>query len=79
VLAAIETYRVTHSQWVPTMFIRMLKLPAGIRAKRDLSSLRTTTAPGPSTSAPTCPCHPTGKLFKRVLRDEYTGGQETPP
>jgi long-chain acyl-CoA synthetase len=39
-LAAIETYRVTHSQWVPTMFIRMLKLPAGIRAKWDLSSLR---------------------------------------
>jgi long-chain acyl-CoA synthetase len=39
-LAAIETYRVTHSQWVPTMFIRMLKLPAEIRAKWDLSSMR---------------------------------------
>jgi acyl-CoA synthetase (AMP-forming)/AMP-acid ligase II len=39
-LAAIETYRVTHSQWVPTMFIRMLKLPAEVRAGRDLSSLR---------------------------------------
>jgi acyl-CoA synthetase (AMP-forming)/AMP-acid ligase II len=39
-LAAIETYRVTHSQWVPTMFIRMLKLPAEVRAKCDLSSLR---------------------------------------
>src|SRR5258708_8858572 len=39
-LAAIETYRVTHSQWVPTMFIRMLKLPAEVRAKWDLSSLR---------------------------------------
>ncbi len=39
-LAAIETYRVTHSQWVPTMFIRMLKLAAEVRAKWDLSSLR---------------------------------------
>ncbi|HWG62401.1 MAG TPA: AMP-binding protein [Streptosporangiaceae bacterium] len=39
-LAAIETYRVTHSQWVPTMFIRMLKLPAQTRAKWDLSSMR---------------------------------------
>jgi acyl-CoA synthetase (AMP-forming)/AMP-acid ligase II len=39
-LAAIETYRVTHSQWVPTMFIRMLKLPFEARAARDLSSLK---------------------------------------
>jgi long-chain acyl-CoA synthetase len=39
-LAAIEAYRVTHSQWVPTMFIRMLKLPAEVRATFDLSSLR---------------------------------------
>ena len=27
-LAAIERYRVTHSQWVPTMFVRMLSLMA---------------------------------------------------
>jgi len=39
-LGAIETYRVTHSQWVPTHFIRMLKLPAEVRARYDLSSLR---------------------------------------
>ncbi len=39
-LAAIERYEVTHSQWVPTMFIRMLKLPADIRARCDLSSLQ---------------------------------------
>jgi long-chain acyl-CoA synthetase len=39
-LAAIEAYHVTHSQWVPTMFIRMLKLPAGVRARYDVSSLR---------------------------------------
>jgi acyl-CoA synthetase (AMP-forming)/AMP-acid ligase II len=39
-LAAIERHRVTHGQWVPTMFIKMLKLPAPIRAKYDLSSQR---------------------------------------
>ncbi|MFB4314368.1 acyl-CoA synthetase [Actinomadura sp. 21ATH] len=39
-LAAIEKHGVTHSQWVPTMFIRMLKLPEETRAKYDLSSLR---------------------------------------
>ncbi|TDC62296.1 acyl-CoA synthetase [Actinomadura sp. GC306] len=39
-LAAIEKYGVTHSQWVPTMFIRMLKLPEETRARYDVSSLR---------------------------------------
>ena len=39
-LAAIEKYGVTHSQWVPTMFIRMLKLPEEVRARYDVSSLR---------------------------------------
>ena len=37
-LRFIERYQVTHSQWVPTMFIRMLKLPEDVRAKYDLSS-----------------------------------------
>ena len=39
-LAAIERYRVTHSQWVPTMFVRMLKLDSPVRDRYDLSSLR---------------------------------------
>ncbi len=39
-LAAIEQYRVTDSQWVPTHFIRMLKLPADVRAKYDVSTLK---------------------------------------
>ena len=39
-LALIEQYRVTHSQWVPTMFVRMLKLPAEARARHDLSTHR---------------------------------------
>lgn len=39
-LAVIETYGVTHSQWVPTMFVRMLKLPEETRRRFDVSSLR---------------------------------------
>jgi long-chain acyl-CoA synthetase len=38
-LAAIEQHRVTHGQWVPTHFIRMLKLPGEVRARFDHSSL----------------------------------------
>jgi len=37
-LAAIDRYRVTHSQWVPTMFIRLLALPGERRDAYDLSS-----------------------------------------
>jgi long-chain acyl-CoA synthetase len=37
-LRAIERYRVTASQWVPTMFVRMLKLPEEVRDRYDLSS-----------------------------------------
>ncbi|ALL79719.1 acyl-CoA synthetase (plasmid) [Pseudonocardia sp. EC080610-09] len=39
-LSAIETYRVTHAQFVPTMFVRMLQLPEEARAAADVSSLR---------------------------------------
>jgi fatty-acyl-CoA synthase len=39
-LAAIEEHRVTHSQWVPTMFVRLLKLPDAVRTRYDHSSLR---------------------------------------
>jgi long-chain acyl-CoA synthetase len=38
-LALVERYRVTHSQVVPTMFSRMLKLPDDVRAGYDVSSL----------------------------------------
>ena len=34
-LATIERYRITHSQFVPTMFVRMLKLPAEVRSRYD--------------------------------------------
>src|SRR4029078_9485185 len=39
-LALIERHRATHSQWVPTMFVRMLKLPEEVRRSHDVSSLR---------------------------------------
>ena len=38
-LQAIERYRVTHAQFVPTHFVRMLKLDPAIRERYDLSSL----------------------------------------
>jgi long-chain acyl-CoA synthetase len=37
-LALVERHRVTHSQLVPTMFSRMLKLPQDVRRRYDLSS-----------------------------------------
>ncbi len=39
-LALVDRYKVTTTQVVPTMFIRMLKLPPEVRAKYDLSSLK---------------------------------------
>lgn len=39
-LALIEKYKVTHSQLVPTMFSRMLKMPAEVRERYDVSSLK---------------------------------------
>ena len=39
-LELIERHRVTHAQFVPTMFVRMLRLPQEERERYDLSSLR---------------------------------------
>jgi long-chain acyl-CoA synthetase len=39
-LAAIQKYRITVTQMVPTMLIRMLRLPEPVRASYDVSSLR---------------------------------------
>ncbi|MQY31850.1 AMP-binding protein [Nocardia aurantia] len=38
-LRLVDKYRVTHSQLVPTMFSRMLKLPDEVRLSYDVSSL----------------------------------------
>jgi acyl-CoA synthetase (AMP-forming)/AMP-acid ligase II len=39
-LALIEQHRIDISQWVPTHFVRMLKLPVDVRSKYDVSSLK---------------------------------------
>ncbi|HMG40479.1 MAG TPA: acyl-CoA synthetase [Acidimicrobiales bacterium] len=39
-LALIERHAVTHAQFVPTMFVRMLKLPEAARRRYDVSSLQ---------------------------------------
>jgi len=40
-LQLVEQWGITHSQLVPTMFSRMLKLPEEVRKRYDLSSLET--------------------------------------
>ncbi|MGQ9410825.1 fatty-acid--CoA ligase FadD4 [Mycolicibacterium gilvum] len=39
-LDAIQKYKVTHGQFVPVMFARMLKLPEDVRKSYDVSSLQ---------------------------------------
>lgn len=39
-LDAIQKYKVTHGQFVPVMFTRMLKLPEDVRKSYDVSSLQ---------------------------------------
>jgi long-chain acyl-CoA synthetase len=39
-LALIESEAITHAQWVPTMFVRLLKLPEEVRRRYDLSSMK---------------------------------------
>ncbi len=72
-LALIERHRVTHSQWVPTMFVRLLKLPEPERRRHDLSSHRCAIH-----AAAPCPVE-----VKRAMIDwwgpiihEYYGGTE---
>jgi len=40
-IALIERYQTTVSQAVPTMFVRLMKLPPEVRTKYDVSSMRT--------------------------------------
>ncbi len=39
-LVLVARYRVTHAQYVPTMFSRMLKLPEDVRTRYDRASLK---------------------------------------
>jgi long-chain acyl-CoA synthetase len=72
-LAAIERYRVDFTQMVPTMFIRMLRLPPEERARYDLSSLtRVVHAAAP------CPVETKRRMIEWLgpIIYEYYGGSE---
>ncbi|ANK79435.1 MAG: long-chain fatty acid--CoA ligase [Rhizobiales bacterium NRL2] len=73
-LALIEEHRITHVHMVPTMFVRLLKLPETVRSKYDLSSLEFVVHAA-------APCPPDVK--RRMIEwwgpviNEYYGGTET--
>jgi long-chain acyl-CoA synthetase len=58
-LAAIERHRLSNVYLVPTMFVRLLRLPADVRRRYDLSSLRFISSTG-------SPCAPE---VKRAMID----------
>ncbi len=58
-LALIERHRITHAYLVPTMYVRMLGLPAEVRARHDLGSIRFVASTG-------SPCPP---QVKRAMID----------
>ncbi len=72
-LAAIEQYRVTHSQWVPTMFVRLLALPEAVRRRHDLSSHRCAIH-----AAAPCPLPVKRAMIEwwgPILREYYAGSE----
>ncbi len=72
-LALIEKYRVTHSQLVPTMFSRMLKLPESARRRHDISSLEVAIH-----AAAPCPAQVKEQMIAwwGPIIDEYYGATE---
>jgi fatty-acyl-CoA synthase len=72
-LRCVETYRCNHSQWVPTMFTRMLKLPEEERARYDVSSLE-----GAIHAAAPCPVAVKEQMIEwwGPILTEYYGGTE---
>jgi long-chain acyl-CoA synthetase len=72
-LRLIEQYGVTHTQMVPTMFVRLLALPEERRAAYDLSSLR-------AVIHAAAPCPPEVKramiAWVGPIVDEYYAGTE---
>ena len=72
-LALIERHKVTSTTMVPTMFVRMLKLDAAVRAKYDVSSLRDVTHAG-------APCAPDVKRsmiewFGPIINEYYAASE----
>jgi long-chain acyl-CoA synthetase len=72
-LRMIEKYRITQSQLVPTMFVRMLKLPDDVRGKYDLSTLT-----GAIHAAAPCPVDVKQKMIDwwgPILVEYYAGSE----
>ncbi|WP_420453742.1 AMP-binding protein [Ilumatobacter sp.] len=72
-LQLVDEHRITHSQVVPTMFIRMLKLEESVRSSYDVSSLQAVIH-----AAAPCPV-PTKKAmmdwFGPVIHEYYAGSE----
>lgn len=72
-LQCIERHRVTHTQLVPTMFVRLLKLPPAIRDRYDLSSLRCALH-----AAAPCPIEVKEQMLAwwgPVIHEQYSGSE----
>jgi acyl-CoA synthetase (AMP-forming)/AMP-acid ligase II len=70
-LKLIEKYKITISQWVPTMFVRMLKLPDEVRKKYKLSSHQTAIH-----AAAPCPVEVKRRMIEwwgPILHEYYAG------
>jgi long-chain acyl-CoA synthetase len=72
-LELIEEHRVTHAQFVPTMFVRLLRLSRQERSRYDLSSLRCVLH-----GAAPCPVDVKRKMIEWLgpIIYEYYGGTE---
>ena len=73
-LGYVEKYKVTHTQMVPTMFTRLLKLPEDVRGKYDISSLEFVVH-----AAAPCPVPVKEQMIEwwGPIIDEYYGGSES--
>jgi acyl-CoA synthetase (AMP-forming)/AMP-acid ligase II len=72
-LGLIESHRVTHAQFVPTHFVRMLKLPEAERRRFDVSSLQKAIH-----AAAPCPIDVKREMigwFGNVVEEYYAGSE----
>jgi fatty-acyl-CoA synthase len=72
-LRLVELHRVTQAQLVPTMFVRMLKLPDEVRRRHDVSSLK-----GAIHAAAPCPVDVKAQMIDwwgPILIEYYAGSE----
>ncbi|MBV9950918.1 MAG: acyl-CoA synthetase [Acidimicrobiia bacterium] len=73
-LELIERHRVTDGQFVPTMFIRMLRLPPDERARYDVSSLRN--AVHAAAPCPVAVKHQMIEWWGPIISEYYSGTED---